>query len=112
MSHFIKGREAKARYFDAIAASLKPSGVFVLADLFGDTGRAAYEQLLDAWLASYASHGVSQHDLANDMAHIERDVSVILEGELIDLLKEAGFDVPIRFYQTFLFGGWMTKKRI
>jgi tRNA (cmo5U34)-methyltransferase len=112
VSHFIKGRDWKFAYFNAISSSLKPGGAFVLADLFGDTGSITYRQLLDAWMASYASHGVSGQELTNDRAHIDSDVSFIPESELFDLLNEAGFHGPIRFYQTFLFGGWATKKRI
>jgi tRNA (cmo5U34)-methyltransferase len=112
VSHFIKGRGEKLAYFRAIAASLKPGGVFILADLFGDKGSPEFERLLNAWLASYASHGVSAEELAQDRAHVDRDVSFIPESELLTLLNEAGFDTPVRFYQTFLFGGWVATKHV
>ncbi len=112
VSHFIKGRDEKLAYFRSIAASLKPGGVFILADLFGDKGSPEFEQLLNAWLASYASHGVSAEELAQDRAHVDRDVSFIPESELLALLSEAGFDIPVRFYQTFLFGGWVATKHV
>jgi tRNA (cmo5U34)-methyltransferase len=112
VSHFIKGWEEKLAYFRAIAASLKPGGVFILADLFGDRGSSEFERLLNAWLASYASHGVSAEALAQDRAHVDRDVSFIPESELLALLNEAGFDTPVRFYQTFLFGGWVATKHV
>lgn len=110
VAHFIKGREEKLAYFRSIAANLKPGGLFVLADLFGDKGSPEFERLLNAWLLSYASHGISAEELAQDQAHIERDVAFIPEGELVALLSEAGFVTPIRFYQTFLFGGWVATK--
>lgn len=112
VAHFIKGREEKLAYFRSIAANLKPGGLFVLADLFGDKGSPEFERLLNAWLLSYASHGISAEELAQDQAHIERDVSFIPEGELVTLLSEAGFVTPIRFYQTFLFGGWVATKHL
>jgi tRNA (cmo5U34)-methyltransferase len=112
VSHFIKGREEKLAYFRAIAANLKPGGLFILADLFGAKGSPEFEQLLNAWLVSYASHGVSAEELAQDRAHIDRDVSFIAESELLALLNEAGFGTPVRFYQTFLFGGWVTTKHV
>ena len=112
VAHFIKGREEKLAYFRSIAANLKPGGLFVLADLFGDKDSPEFERLLNAWLLSYASHGISAEELAQDQAHIERDVSFIPEGELVTLLSEAGFVTPIRFYQTFLFGGWVATKHI
>lgn len=112
VSHFIKGREEKLAYFRAIGASLKPGGVFILADLFGNKGSPEFELLLNAWLASYASQGVSAEELAQDRAHVDRDVSFIPESELLALLNEAGFDTPVRFYQTFLFGGWVATKHV
>jgi tRNA (cmo5U34)-methyltransferase len=112
VAHFIKSREEKLAYFRSIAANLKPGGLFVLADLFGDKGSPEFERLLNAWLLSYASHGISAEELAQDQAHIERDVAFIPEGELVALLSEAGFVTPIRFYQTFLFGGWVATKHV
>jgi len=107
VAHFIKGREEKLAYFRSIAANLKPDGLLILADLFGDKSSSEFVRLLNAWLASYASHGVSAEELVQDRAHVERDVDFIPESELVALLKEAGFANPLRFYQTYLFGGWV-----
>ncbi len=112
VSHFIKGRDEKLAYFHSVSSNLKPGGIFVLADLFGDKGSPTFGQLLDAWMVYYASHGVPEQELAKDRTHIDSDVSFIPENELFDLLNEAGLGAPIRFYQTFLFGGWMATKPI
>jgi len=112
VAHFIKGREEKLAYFRSIAANLKSGGLFVLADLFGDKSSPEFARLLDAWLLSYASHGISAEDLAQDRTHVERDVTFISESELVALLSEAGFATPVRFYQTFLFGGWVATRDV
>lgn len=112
VAHFIKGRDEKLSFFRSIAAKLRPGGIFVLADLFGDEGAPEFQRLLDAWLLSYASHGISAEQLARDRAHIERDLDFLPEVELLALLDEAGFVPPVRFYQTFLFGGWVATKRL
>ncbi|WP_043639652.1 class I SAM-dependent methyltransferase [Desulfovibrio sp. TomC] len=110
VAHFIKGHEEKIKYFRAIAENLKPGGTFVLADLHGDTGSDDCKKLLDAWLFSYALQGVSTEQFAKDKEHILRDVDFVPERELYALLTEAGFTSPVRFYQTFLFGGWVATK--
>lgn len=110
VAHFIKGRGEKLEYFQSIAENLKSGGVFVLADLYGDTDSGDFIKLLDAWLLSYASQGVSAEQFAKDKAHIRSDVDFIPERALFALLREAGFTEPVRFYQTFLFGGWVTTK--
>lgn len=112
VAHFIKGREAKLEYFRSVAANLKRGGLFVLADLFGDKGTPNFEKLMNAWLLSYASQRISVEELVQDKTHIERDVDFLSERELVALLNEAGFVSPVRFYQTFLFGGWVAKKQL
>jgi tRNA (cmo5U34)-methyltransferase len=108
--HFIKGRELKLAYFRAIAANLKPGGLFVLADLFGDQRSADFVRLLRAWLISYMSQGISGENLAQDIAHIFKNIAFMPESDLPALLREAGFIDPLRFYQAFLFGGWVAVK--
>lgn len=112
VAHFIKGRDEKLAYFRSIAASLKPGGLFVLADLFGDKSTPEFARLLDAWLLHYAAHGVSAEELVKDRAHVESDVAFIPESELIALLHEAGFGNTLRFYQTYLFGGWVATRDV
>lgn len=110
VAHFIKSKEEKLAYFRSIAANLKPGGVLIFADLFGDKNSPEFAKLLNAWLLSYAHEGVSEEELIQGRAHVESDVSFITENELVDLLCEAGFAVPLRFYQTYLFGGWVTTR--
>lgn len=110
VSHFIKGAEEKLAYFRSLASNLKPGGLLIIADLFGDERSPEFARLSNAWLLSYAAHGISAEELAQDRAHINRDVDFIPETALSSLLREAGFDSPLRFYQTFLFGGWVTSK--
>jgi len=112
VSHFIKSREEKSEYFRSIATSLRPGGLLVLADLFGDRNTPEFASLFRAWLTFYASHGTSAEELAQDQAHIERDVSFVPESELMAQLVAAGFSAPLRFYQTYLFGGWLATKSI
>lgn len=107
VAHFIKNREEKLAYFRSIAANLKSGGLLVVADLFGDKSSPDFARLLNAWLLSYASHGISPEELVQDRTHVERDVSFIPESELFALLHEAGFVSPLRFYQTYSFGGWV-----
>ena len=110
VAHFIKGRDEKLAYFRSLAANLKPGGLLILADLFGDKSSPEFTRLLNAWLLSYAAHGISAEELAKDRVHVERDVDFIPESELCSLLCEAGFSAPLRFYQTYLFGGWVAER--
>ncbi|MCW5784275.1 MAG: class I SAM-dependent methyltransferase [Nitrospirales bacterium] len=110
VSHFIKDREEKLSYFRSIATNLRPGGMFILADLFGDKKTREFSTLFNTWLGSYAAHEVSTEDLKQSRTHIEKDISFIPEADLFTLLSEAGFSAPIRFYQCYLFGGWVATK--
>ena len=111
VSHFILERTERLAYYRAIAQRLRPGGVFILADLFGDPRSAEFPQLLDAWLASFAEQAVSPDEHAKDVAHILRDIAFLPETELSSMLEAAGFEKPTRFYQTWLFGGWVMTRQ-
>lgn len=111
VSHFILDRAERLAYYQAIAESLKPGGVFILADLFGAPGTPVFDTLFESWRVSIAEHGISAEELARDREHVMRDIAFLPEEELMAMLKEAGFSEPVRFYQTWLFGGWVMSKK-
>lgn len=111
VSHFISKRSDRLAFYRSIAKSLKPGAAFLLADLFGEKGTPQFSRHLEAWLASMAEQGVSAEDLAKDRAHLAADIAFLPEPELLSLLTEAGFESPTRFFQTWLFGGWVMNKR-
>ncbi len=110
VAHFIQGRAEKLAYFRAIAKRLKPGGVFVLADLYGRKGSPDFVRLLQSWLLYYTAHGIIPEKLTQDLHLILQDIDYQPEEDLFALLREAGFADPLRFYQTFLFGGWVANR--
>jgi|SRR5450631_186570 len=110
VTHFVPGRENKLAYLRAVAAALKPGATFILADLYGARGTEEFTELMKAWLLYYVSHGTTAEKLSGDLTHIFRNISFISEDELRGLLAEAGFGSVIRFYQAFLFGGWVATR--
>jgi tRNA (cmo5U34)-methyltransferase len=110
VTHFIKDPREKLAYLRAIAGNLKPGAVLVLADLFGDAGSPEFVQLMKAWLLYYVSHGADAQKLAGDLRHIFDNMVFTPELQLRGLLAEAGFEDIARFYQSYLFGGWIANK--
>lgn len=110
VAHFIHDREARLAYFSAIASNLKPGAPFVFADLFGDAAEPGFRVLFENWLDFYAAQGVSAEDLARDRVHIEQAVCFEPEACILDMLAQAGFEPPVRFFQSHLFGAWATRK--
>jgi len=112
VTHFIKGPEQKLAYLRSIAAHLKPGALFVLADLFGDRGAPEFVPLMQAWLLYYVSHGADAGKLAADLQHIFSNIDFTPERQLQALLMEAGFCDIARFFQSYLFGGWVARKQV
>lgn len=111
VAHFIKEPKARLAYFQSIAHRLKPGAPFVVADLFGTPGTAQFKALFGAWHAGYSAHGISLEQVEKDFLHIQNDVAFLPEETILNLLEEAGFTAPARFYQTLLFGGWVVHKK-
>lgn len=112
VSHFIKGPQAKLAYFRSIAANLRPGASFILADLFGDRASPEFVQLMQAWLLYYVSHGANSEKLTADLQHIFNNIDFTPEADLQALLIEAGFCDITRFFQSYLFGGWIARRQI
>jgi len=110
VAHFLPTSDAKRDYLRAIAERLRPGAWFVLADLHGDRHSKEFATLLEAWLVHYVSNGISERKLRLDLDHILRNFSFASEAELMAMLADAGFTGATRFYQNFLFGGWVARK--
>jgi tRNA (cmo5U34)-methyltransferase len=108
--NYIHGRERKLAYLRGIAANLKPGAPLVLADLHGNRASPEFVRLLRAWLLMVVAKGVTGENLADLTARILRDIAFVTESEVLELLAEAGFVDTVRFFQAFLFGGWVTVK--
>ncbi|WP_027188542.1 class I SAM-dependent methyltransferase [Desulfovibrio cuneatus] len=111
VAHFIKEPKARLTYFQNIAHRLKPGAPFVVADLFGTPGTPQHEALFAAWHTGYCAHGLAPEQMHKDFLHMQNDVAFLPEETILALLEDAGFTAPVRFYQTLLFGGWLTHKR-
>jgi hypothetical protein len=51
-------------------------------------------------------------ELATKIADQSTDKSFFSESGIIELLSEAGFTNAVRFYNSFMHGGWVVQKAI
>ena len=54
--------------------------------------------------------GMSADHVESAFTQIERQIDFAAEPELGQMLSDAGFEPPTRFYQALLWGGWWTRK--
>jgi tRNA (cmo5U34)-methyltransferase len=109
--NYIHGRQAKLAYLQALAVNLKPGAPLVLADLYGDPRSPLFVRLLRAWLMQYIGQGVQGASLQDIVDRILRDIAFVPESDVLDLLREAGFSEAVRFFQAYLYGGWVATRR-
>lgn len=110
VSHFIADIDERRGYFHAIGAHLRAEGILITADLFGDKQDAAFEHFVETWKAHYASAGVPPEEVEADFAMNRKVATFLTEQDYCQLLTDSGFSGISRFYQAFLFGGWICRK--
>lgn len=109
--HFLPDDGAKQALLTGLARRLRPGAPLILADLHGTPGTPAFADLTAAWRAWQLDAGIPETDVDKGFARIVRDIHFVPETRLADLLAEAGFGGPERFWSGLLFGGWLARKR-
>ena len=109
--HFLPDDGSKLQLLKDIARHLKPGAELVLADLHGDRSKPYFAKLKKAWQAFYFSQldDESIEAEANFQTSIDNSIYFITEARIIELLQAAGFGNITKFYNAFLFGGWIAQ---
>jgi tRNA (cmo5U34)-methyltransferase len=107
---FIPDNGGKKAYLKEIASRLKPGGKFIVIDLVGDKAAREFEVFLSAWKTRQLRLGEDAEEVHKEFEHILRDIGFITEDRMRDLLQEAGFKDICKFFQAYLFCGWIAEK--
>ncbi|MBV6624829.1 MAG: class I SAM-dependent methyltransferase [Rivularia sp. (in: Bacteria)] len=105
--HFIPDDGSKLAFLQNIVNRMKSSGVFILADVFGEKGTDDFQEMISLVKQFWQKMGISQAKKAEILETMEKAVYPISEYRVLELLKEAGFGKVIRFYTGLWVGGWM-----
>lgn len=110
--HFLPDDGSKLQLLKDIARRLKPGAELVFADLHGDKSLPYFAKLRKAWQALYFSQLDEESRIkaeANFQTSIDNSIYFITEARIIELLQTAGFSNVTKFYNAFLFGGWIAQ---
>ena len=110
--HFLPDDGSKLELLKNIAQRLKPGAKLVLADLYGDRTKPYFSQFTQAWQALYFSQlddEIRAKAEANFAASINNSIYFVPETRIIELLQQAGFEEVNKFYNAFLFAGWIAE---
>lgn len=110
--HFLPDDGAKLGLLTDIAQHLKPGAPLVQADLFGPGWQDGWQgELRTFWGHLQKSAGIALEDIERGFRHVDRDIHPVTEVRLAELLNQAGFEAPQRFFQALCFGGWVSRRK-
>lgn len=106
--HFLEDNGEKLNLLRQIAQRLKTEAPLVMLGITGDqkqmkTNLKVLKQLLP--------NNLDKDLLQNRLQRIENDLHYVPEERLMELCQEAGFERPVRFFQTSIYMGWITWKK-
>jgi tRNA (cmo5U34)-methyltransferase len=110
--HFLPDDGAKLQLLKDIAQRLKPGAKFIIVDLFGDKSASYFSEFFKAWQDFYFSQLDDETRTkveAKFQPSINNSMYFVTEARIIELLQAAGFSQIKKFYNAFLFGGWIAQ---
>ena len=105
VAHFIR-REGRPAFYAAIADRLKPSGRFVSAEISGDLDAPEFPAMLADWKQVQTLMGATPESLAKLEDGLRDVLGVLPVMETETLWRNAGFALPVLFFQAFMIRGW------
>ncbi|MCD1623997.1 SAM-dependent methyltransferase [Citromicrobium bathyomarinum] len=109
VAHFVQ-REDRPAFYRAIYDRLAPGGRFLSAEISGDLDAPQFPAMVDDWRQVHALTGANEESLASLGDTLRNVLGVIGPAETEALWREAGFAVPVPFFQAFMIRGWHADK--
>ncbi|MDZ7897539.1 MAG: class I SAM-dependent methyltransferase [Arcicella sp.] len=106
--HFLDDNGNKLNLLKEIADRLVLGATFLMLDITGDKNQI--QQNLKV-LKLLLPNGLDEEETNNRLNRIENELFAVSEERLSELLQEAGFEPPVRFFQSSIYMGWLTKKK-
>ena len=106
--HFLDDGGEKLNLLKGIAERLDPGAPFVLLDITADESQ--FKSSLKI-LGHLLPDGLDEEQINTRLKRIENDLHYISEKRLSELCVEAGFEPPLRFFQSAIYLGWLTRKK-
>lgn len=106
--HFLEDNGQKLNLLKDIASRLVSGATFVMLDITGN--KEQIKQNLKV-LKLLLPDGLDETEISNRLNRIENELFSVSEERLSALCIEAGFEQPLRFFQSSIYQGWLTKKK-
>ncbi len=110
VSQFILDQNERKNFFREIAIRLKPNGILVNTDLSFDRNIDIYADILAVWFRTMSSADMTPEALEKMKATYNKDVGILPPAAVAAIIRSAGFQTPVNFFQAGLIQGWFTKR--
>lgn len=110
VEHLQPDNGAKLHLLEGIHRRMLSGGWFVLFGLHGNLTMERAQNALKAWLEFVTLQGLPEPMRDNVRHRATVEDSLISEGRIQELLREAGFVNIEKIYQLLLLGGWLVQK--
>lgn len=108
VSQFMLDQEIRTDFFRSIALRLRSGGILASSDLASDVGSREYETLLKTWLNMLSAGGIPTAGLEQMRTAYANDVAILPPAQVASIIKSAGFEEPVMFYQAGLIHAWFS----
>jgi tRNA (cmo5U34)-methyltransferase len=106
VSQFVLAQDARTEFFRAIADRLQPGGILASSDLASDVESSAYDALLRAWFAMMSQAEIQPEAVEKMRTAYAKDVAILPPPLIASIIKSAGFESPVQFFQAGLIHAW------
>jgi tRNA (cmo5U34)-methyltransferase len=108
--HFLPDDGTKQEFLNEISARLKPGSPLILIDLEGDPETDEYQMLKAAWKHQQLSTRDDPEQVSKEFEMRDRELNSVSQLRMEALFKEAGFTDIRKFYQAYLFAGYVATR--
>ena len=105
--HFLDDNGSKLNLLKNIADRLAPGATLIMLDITGNKNQI--KQNLKV-LKLLLPKGLDEEQINARLNRIENELFAVSEERISELLEEANFKPPFRFFQSSIYTGWMTKR--
>jgi tRNA (cmo5U34)-methyltransferase len=106
--HFLDDDGEKLNLLRDISNRLETHAPFVMLDVTGDSNQIKGNLNI---LRLLLPPGLDAEQVESRLNRIEKDLHPASEKRITELFIEAGFEAPLRFFQSAVYMGWISKKR-
>jgi tRNA (cmo5U34)-methyltransferase len=106
--HFLADNGEKLQLLKDIAARLESGAPLVMLDITGD--KTHITKNLEV-LRLVLPDGLDEGQISSRLNRIQQELHYVGEDRLSALLVEAGFEPPLRFFQSTIYMGWLSAKK-